>query len=280
MAVTFSRTWQRRWVVAFTVLVLLPSFSVADTPVMPPPQDSPSGNDTVQPKFIWGLIIQFLAGHAFATFFSWTREKLFNGLDMPTILPRDAAVSPPGAARFVPVRKDSPLLQPNTTDTAPTAPIAVSNGQENYQGAYLSLMVLQADGQTLAVRPLSSGFKSGEKFRIRIGTTFDSELTLDNVDPHGTRVHLYPAQKDQAVAISRGVSVILPLEKDGFFQFDQDSGEEHLIVSVRDVRAEGAAISDSPVHREDNAQGTGLLQQVAPGKFAAIAETIALQHQP
>ncbi len=279
MAFNLPMTWQRRWVAALTVLVLLPSFSVADTPAIPPPQDSPSGNETVQPKFIWGLIIQFFAGHAFASFFSWTREKLFNGLDMPTILPRDAAVSPPGAARFVPVRKDSTPLQPNTTDTAPTVPITVSNGQENYQGAYLSLMVLQADGKTLVVRPLSAGFKSGEKFRIRIGTTFDSELTLDNVDPHGIREHLYPAQKDQAVAIKKGIPVILPLEPDGFFQFDQDSGEEHLIVSVRDARAQGNAISENLVHREDNAQGTGLLQEVGPGKFAAIAETLALQHR-
>lgn len=32
----------------------------------------------------------------------------------------------------------------------------------------------------------------GERFRIRIGTTFEGDLELDNFDPQGERKCLYP----------------------------------------------------------------------------------------
>ncbi|WP_435627050.1 DUF4384 domain-containing protein [Candidatus Ferrigenium straubiae] len=260
-------------------LFLLPSVLVA--------QDAPPGKDTTessgaeapQPKFIWGILLKFAASKAFEIFFQWTAEKMFQGKAQPLMLPRDAAVTAPGAATLVPAPKGIVFIASRVTDKAPGSPLTVDGGRENYQGAHLALLVLQPDGQTLAVRPVSAGFVSGEKFRIRIGATFEGELTLDNIDPQGERKRLYPSSAEQVVRFRSGTPVILPLEPDSFFQFDEVAGEEKLVISLRDPRAQGEAAAQTRVHRQENAQGTGLLQEVAPGKYAAIAESVALQHR-
>ncbi len=265
-------------------LLLLPSAAMAAE--APPGQkkakpagEKKAGEETAQPKFIWGILLKFAASKAFEIFFQWTTEKLFQGMAQKSTLTAGEAVTAPGAASLAPAQKGIALIAPSVTDSAPRTPLVVEGGRENYQGAHLALLVLQPDGQTFSVRPVGAGFVSGEKFRIRIGATFEGELTLDNVDPQGVRKRLYPPSAEQVVKIRSGTPVILPLEPDSFFQFDEVAGEEKLVVSLRDPRAQGDAAAQSRVHRQENALGTGLLQEVAPGKYAAIAESIALQHR-
>lgn len=277
-----SSTAARRFMAASLIaLMAVPLHAGAETaPAKTKPAQEEPGAEEAQPKFIWGILVKFAASKAFEIFFDWVSKKMFNGMTLPQYLTRESAVSKPGDAVLAPAQKGgvTPVI-PNVTDKAPAAPLTVENGRENYQGAMLSLLVLQPDGKTLAVRPVSAGFKSGEKFRIRIGATFEGELALDNINPRGERVRLYPADSGQVVRIKRGAPVILPLEPDSFFQFDEEAGEERLVVSLRDPRAQGDAAAQSQVHRQENVQGTGLLQEVAAGKFAAIAEAIALQHK-
>ncbi len=283
MSLFSSSVWRRRMAAGMTALLLLPSVTMAGTSPgqkkTEPAGERAAGEETAQPKFIWGILLKFAASKAFEIFFQWTTEKMFQGKAQPSMLPRDAAVTAPGAATLAPAQKGIALIAPRVTDSAPDIPLVVEGGRENYQGAHLSLLVLQPDGQTFAVRPVSAGFVSGEKFRIRIGATFEGELTLDNIDPQGERKHLYPSNPEQVVKIRSGTPVILPLEPDSFFQFDEVAGEEKLVISLRDPRAQGEAAAQTRVHRQENAQGTGLLQEVAPGKYAAIAESIALQHR-
>jgi hypothetical protein len=275
-----SSTWRHRMAAGMTAFLLLPSVSSAEAPVSQGKSETAdSGSEEPQPKFIWGILIKFAASKAFEIFSEWSAKQLFQGMAQPLMMPRGAAVSPPGAAMLAPVQKGAAPIMPNVTDSAPADPLVVENGKENYQGALLSLLVLQPDGQSYAVRPIGNGFKSGEKFRIRIGATFDGELALDNINPQGERSRLYPANEQQIVKIKSGMPVILPLDNDSFFQFDDVAGEEKLVVTLRDPRAQGNAVAQSVVHREENAQGTGLLQEVAAGKYAVIAESIALQHR-
>lgn len=275
--------WRRRMALGLIALLAVPSVAMAKAPPAQektkPASEKQAAEEAVQPKFIWGILIKFAASKAFEIFFQWTVEKMFQGLVQPAMLPRSAAVTAPGAATLAPAPKGIALIAPGVTDSAPRTALTVEDGQENYQGAHLSLLVLQPGGQTFAVRPISAGFMSGEKFRIRIGATFEGDLTLDNIDPQGGRKRLYPASAEQVVRIKSGTPVILPLEPDSFFQFDDVVGEEKLVVSLRDPRAQGKAAAQTNVHRQENAQGTGLLQEVAPGKFAAIAESITLQHR-
>ena len=281
----FSSAAGRRYMAgSMMALLLLPIFARADTPAIPEKKATAGkeagGEEAVQPKFIWGILIKFVATKAFDMFFDWAGKRMFHGMTLTSFLTRETAVTAPGDATLEPVQKGgvTPII-PNVTDSAPSTPVKVENGKENYQGALLSLLVLQADGETLAVRPVSAGFKSGEKFRIRIGSTFGGDFSLDNINPHGERSRLYPADSGQVVRIKPGVPVILPLEKDSFFQFDSDTGEEKLVVTLRDPRAQGATAAQAMVHRQESEQGTGLLQEVAAGKFASIAETIPLQHR-
>lgn len=282
MGLHFSSAWRRRAAAALAALLLPPAALAGVAPgqerAEPASAEAP-GEESAQPKFIWGILLKFAASKAFEIFFQWTVEKMFQGMTPSSLLPRDAAVNAPGAATLAPAQKGIALMAPGVTDRAPDVPLAVKDGRENYQGVHLSLLVLQPDGQTFAVRPLSSGFVSGEKFRIRIGATFEGDLALDNIDPQGARKRLYPSSTEQVVRIRSGTPVILPLEPDSFFQFDEVAGEEQLIVSLRDPRAQGEAAAQTSVHRQEHAQGTGLLQEVAPGKYAAIAESIALQHR-
>ena len=278
-----SSTWRRNVAVGMMALFLLPSVSKADTPAIEKNTETDNtesgGQEAAQPKFIWGILLKFAASKAFEIFFEWAGQKMMLGMAQPLTLAREAAVSAPGAAMLAPTRKSAAPIVPNVVDSAPPAPLVVKNGKENYQGVLLALLVLQPDGQSLVVRPVSAGFKSGEKFRIRIGSTFDGELSLDNINPQLERSRLYPAHAEQIVKIKSGIPVILPLDKDSFFQFDDVAGEEKLVITMRDPRAQGNAAAQSLVHRQENVQGTGLLQEVAAGKYAVIAETIALQHR-
>lgn len=284
MTILSSSAWKRHMAVGIVALLLLPSFSSA---VTPPNQgktktaDKKLGNEeTQQPKFIWGILIKYVASQVSDMFTEWVKEKINQGIERVMTIALGDAVSPPGAATLGrPTRKDASQVEPNITDIAPSVPLVVANGKENYQGVFLSLLVLQPDGQSFTVRPISAGFKSGEKFRIRMGATFNGELSIDNVNPHKERSHLYPDRSDQVVKIKSGTPVILPLEKDSFFQFDDDAGEENLIITLRDPRAQGDAAAQSLVHRQENEQGTGLLQEVTAGKYPAIAESIAFQHR-
>jgi hypothetical protein len=282
MAFFSSSAWRRHTAIGMIALLLLPSITKAADipPTKGKTETASSGVEEPQPKFIWGILIKFAATKAFEVFSEWAAKKVFSGMTLPSFMPRSAAVSAPGAAVLAPAQKGGvmPIL-PNVTDKAPSAPLIVQNGKENYQGAVLSLLVLQPDGETLAVRPLSEGFKSGEKFRIRIGATFEGDLSFDNINPQGERSRLYPANAEQIVKIKRGTPVILPLEKDSFFEFDDVPGEEKLVVTLRDPRATGDAVAQSVVNRQEDKLGTELLQEVGAGKFAAIAESIAFQHR-
>lgn len=275
----FSSAWRRPLAAGMLALFLLPS--VATAAEAPPDKDAAEspGAEAPQPKFIWGILIKFAASKAFEIFSEWAFKNMFQGMASSLTFTRDAAVSAPGAAALAPAQKSAVPIVPNITDSAPAAPLVAESGRENYQGVHLALLVLQPDGQMFKVRPISEGFKSGEKFRIRLGATFDGELSLDNINPQGKRERLYPANAEQVVKIRNSTPVILPLDKDSYFEFDDVAGEEKLVITLRDPRAQGEAIAQAPVHRQENAQGTGLLQEVATGKYAAIAESIALQHR-
>jgi len=269
-----SLAWRRPLAAGMLAMLLLPSISGADIP-----QDTAAqGAEAPQPKFVWGILIKFAATKAFEMFSEWAVKNMFQNLASPLMFARGAAVSPPGAGVIGFAQKGIDIT-PNITDSAPSAPLLADNGRENYQGAHLALLILQPDGQTYKVRPISEGFKSGEKFRLRLGATFDGELSVDNIDPQGKRGRLYPPDDSQVVKIRSAVPVILPLDKDSYFEFDNVAGEEQLVITLREPRAQGQAAAQAPVHRQESATGTGLLQEVAAGKYAAIAESIALKHQ-
>lgn len=149
--------------------------------------------------------------------------------------------------------------------------------QLNYQGMQASLVVLDAHGQA-QVRPLSDTLMPGERFKIRITPTFSALASIERVvgDPwYGRRAgQLYPGE-GMSVQMHAGETVLIPLEPEQFFVFDQWRNER-LLLQVRHARAQGEARSTQPTYRQDNPGGSSYLQLIPEGSFAAIEQLIAV----
>jgi hypothetical protein len=262
--------------------VVLAQQQAEQAPVTPPPAAAEDGQQ-VQPRFIWGLLINVLLSKlgsaAWNVFADWLAKSLKTTveqrLNLITPVPVD---SPWGALKF----RSSNALAARGADIVvadPPAPLSVNNGRENYQGAHIALLMVKDDGTPLAFRGVTEGFKSGESFRLRVVSTFDSELVIENINPNGERRQIYPAQRDQVVAIPAGKEVLVPLSRDDRFRFGGTTGREQLIVRLADPRAVAAQASQNRVNRKDVDYGSNFLQEVAPGTYPMIEQSIELQHQ-
>lgn len=240
---------------------------------------APAKDDEVQPRFIWGLLIQVaiskLASASFDMFTVWLQNRV------PTVTDRSA---PPNVAADsgaeIRARSSGAVAERASESVAgnPPAPLVVDRGRENYQGVHVALVATSADGKEFAYRPISGGFRTGERFKLRVVSTFGGELTLENVNPRGERRHIYPARSDYVVALHPGRETFLPLGRDEFFQFTKATGREQLIVNLADPRAVGAAASREQVYRQDQQYGSNFLQQVGPDSYPRLSQPIDLVH--
>jgi hypothetical protein len=236
-------------------------------------------DEDVQPRFIWGLLINValskLAGQGWDWFSNWLFKSTPNvtGRSGPPNLAADSGAQ---------VRtRSSGAVSERTADAVagnPATPISVDGGKENYQGVHVALVVASADGKQFDLRPVTAGFKTGERFKVRVVSTFAGELTLENINPGGERKHIYPAKADYVVALQPGRETFLPLGKDEYFQFTKATGKEQLVVNLADPRAVGANASRHQVYRQDVKYGSNFLQQVAPNTYPHISQAIELNH--
>jgi hypothetical protein len=108
--------------------------------------------------------------------------------------------------------------------------------------------------------------------------TFGGLLVIENINPRGERRQIYPASTSQVVILQAGGDTLLPLGSDQFFEFANATGEEQLVITLRDPRAVGNAASREKVHRKDEEFGTHFVQEVTRGAYPVISESIRLQH--
>ena len=80
------------------------------------------------------------------------------------------------------------------------------------------------------------------------------------------------------VVVQPGADTLLPLGKDQFFEFARATGEEQLVITLRDPQASGAKISKYEVHRKDEEYGSNFVQQVDRDSYPFISQSIRLQH--
>ena len=78
--------------------------------------------------------------------------------------------------------------------------------------------------------------------------------------------------------IQAGADTLLPLEANQFFEFAKTTGDEQLVVTIRDPRAKGDAASREAVHRKDQEYGSDFLQEVGKDSYPVISQAIHLQH--
>jgi hypothetical protein len=252
----------------------------------------------VEPKFIWGVIIvKYVAGQALSMFSQWMVAKM-NEKYGTNISSASYSATAGDLARLAIAHyrqsKDTtggamiaanPMLAPVglkeaqvTTSAAPTAPLKLTDGTANYEGIHIAIVGADRDGTIRELRSVKAGFRTGERFKLRAMATFGGLLVIENINPRGERRQIYPASTSEVVMLQAGGDTLLPLGTDQFFEFANTTGEEQLVITLRDPRAVGNAASREKVHRQDEEYGTHFLQEAAKGVFPVISESIRLQH--
>jgi hypothetical protein len=246
----------------------------------PPPTGQPP---QVEPKFIWGLLINLaigqLASMAFSPFKDWLAKKMVSGLENGLLSGAARLLSKDSGARIVDAKSPGILSKDavNTTTQAPTTPLSVASGKENYQAAQVSVGVADPDGK-LTFRPISQGFRTGERIKLHVIATFNGLMMIENINPKRERKQIYPAERTKVVEIQAGKETLIPLGDDQYFEFTKATGEEQLVITLRDPRAEGAAKSTVKVNRKDERYGSQFVQEVKPNTYPSLTEAIKLVH--
>ncbi|MGE5467095.1 MAG: DUF4384 domain-containing protein [Ignavibacteria bacterium] len=248
------------------------------------PAAEPNGDDEMKPRFIWGVLLNIALKYALSAFGNYLLGKLTEQITPDTIIsmlersktakitplahlaPREYAAREAGAAE-------------NAVAGVPAKPLTLENGRENYQAVHVALMNFDRAGNPQGFHPVTQGFATGERFKLRVLPTFDGILVIDNINPRNERRQIYPPQSDNVVAIKAGVEIVIPLDRDQYFEFTGDAGDEQLVVTVRDPRAFGAAASAAPVTRKDENNGSNFMQEVSPDTYPVISQSLHLGHQ-
>lgn len=243
-------------------------------------------SEEVQPKFfVWGLLLNVAFKFAMGVFTEWRQNKLTNDLTNPINYKKlllNAAtaglVSTAGGGVGAMFGFKSVGATENTVADLPTRPIELQNGQPNYQGAHVAIVAFDRAGTVTGLRPVTGGFRTGDRIKIKVLPTFDSLVVIENINPQGKRQQIYPSA-DQAIALKAGTEVLLPLRADQFFEFAGVTGDEQLVITLRDPRAAGAAESKAEVSRKDEDNGSSFVQELAPGTYPVIAQSLKLRHE-
>src|SRR5512135_2637541 len=155
--------------------------------------------------------------------------------------------------------KKTPVLIP-ASGVAPAA-LHDKRAQLSYHGVHFAVAVLEADGRHLALRPFNKGFRSGERFKLRVVSTFNGFVQVENINPKWERKQIFPAAPDRRVTLLAGEEILIPEGRDQYFEFAQTKGEEQLVVTVQDERATEKTVSHSRVYRQDRGYGSNFIQQ-------------------
>ncbi|HYL89206.1 MAG TPA: hypothetical protein VEU32_10630 [Burkholderiales bacterium] len=160
----------------------------------------------------------------------------------------------------------------------PATPLQDVGGDVNYQGVHIAIVGAERDGTITELRPVMAGFRTGERFKLRAVSTFGGLLVIENINPRGERRRIYPTDPGAVVVLQPGADTLIPLGKDELFEFARYTGEEQLVISLRDPRAIGDAASKQKVYRQDEEYGSHFVQEVSKGTYPAITESIRQQH--
>ena len=261
-----------------SALALASTGYAQQTPSQPPSEEDAQ----VQPRFIWGIVLNFalskLGSYIWNVFAGWLENRLTGGLGATTNH-LVSSLATPESGRVRP--RSSSALAARGADVVvgdPQSPLQISGGRENVQGVHMAPLVVQPDDKTASFRPVSAGFVTGERFKLRVVSTFDGELAVENINPRGERRQIYPPQGSNIVAIPAGREVILPLARDDYFQFTGATGREQLVINVADPRAVGSQASQNRINRQDVTYGSNFVQEVAPNTYPLISQAVELQH--
>ncbi|HEX5392909.1 MAG TPA: hypothetical protein VFW68_06505 [Rhodocyclaceae bacterium] len=254
----------------------------------PAPQVAVASDEEYQPKFIWGILINIAVKYAITAFTSYMIGKLTDKLtpdavagmvDRSKLSARIKPLAEAVASGIITLAMKEGPVPENTVAGVPTTPIKVENGRENYQAVHVALLNFDRQGNALSFHPVTDGFTTGQRFKLRVLPTFDGLLTIDNINPRSERKQIYPPAASDVVQIKAGQEILLPLGKDDYFEFAGATGDDQLVVTVRDPRAFGAAASTKVVTRKDENNGSNFMQELDPNTYPVISQSLHFQHR-
>jgi len=284
-------------------ILLWSQLAPAQAPAASPqaaPQNSADEAVDVEPKFIWGILIKFIAGQAFSAFTGWVANKIAGHVTTALDTHSDALVGAGVSLASLAIQKlraksdtsggafvarnptsdevSSKDVAPNTLGP-PATPLAVGgDGSPNFQGMNVAIVGVGADGNIDSFRAVKEGFRTGQRFKLHVLATFGGPLVIENINPRGERKQIYPPERNSVIMLQAGNETLLPLGKNEYFQFTNASGDEQLVITLRDARAVGDARSKAVVYRKDENYGSNFVQEVTRTTYPSISEAIHLQH--
>jgi hypothetical protein len=243
-----------------------------------------SADDEVKPKIIWGILIKLASDYVLQIFTDYLKDRISSDLSPDSIL---KMLLNNQSASIVPLTSIVPALfgaksaagAENTVEGTPSTPLRVDQGRENYQAVHVSLIKFDRAGKALGFSPLGSVFTTGDRFKLQVLPTFDGVLSIDNINPRHEQRQIYPPRADDVLSIKRGIEILVPLGKDQYFEFAGATGEEQLLLTVRDPRSFGPGAAKATVTRRDEPNGSDFLQEVAAHEYPVISQTIRFQHK-
>lgn len=267
---------------ALALFALAPIARAADQPA-PQKTAEGAGPEEFEPKFIWGLLLNIAFKMAMSAFSEWLSNKLSKDLESSPVLRKILLNSV--EALIVPLASASPFgaksagAPENAVPGEPNAPVKVENGRENYQGVHVALVGFDRAGKVIGLKPVTAGFATGERFKLKVLPTFDGMLVIENINPRGERKQIFPPDPSTVVSVKRGLEVFVPMREDAFFEFTGPSGDEQLIVTIRDPRAFGTAASTAVANRKDDGYGSSFVQETPAGTYPVISQSLKLTHR-
>jgi len=256
--------------------------SALQTPAQPAAGDVSA--DDMQPKFSWGLLISYAANKIGSAFISWAFEKLTTkltaqALERIHLNGKSASIVPlDSLGTHAAFGAKSAGAAENAVAGEPSGTLKISAGRENYQGVHVAMIDFDRAGKGLGFHPLTAGFRSGERFKLRVLPTFDGLLVIENINPKGERRQIYPPKQGDVTIIKAGIEIMIPLGKEQYFEFTGATGDEQLVVTIRDPRAFGKGASTAIVNRRDENNGSNFLQEVQADTYPLISQGIRLRH--
>lgn len=277
-----------------------------------PAKHSTQAKPQVEEKVaIWGILLNIVVQSAMSAFKTWLFNRLTGGMGQPSetagtpsfSAPNSVAATGSGPQTVGDYKKGMKRAAISTIDdfvathmnrmldsmfssksaepvvAQPTTPLAVQDGKPNYQGVHIAIVGADRDGKLTGFRAVNEGFRTGERFKLRVVATFDGMLTITNINPNDERKQIYPPASRSVVSLKAGEETFIPLGADEFFEFAGAKGTEQLVVTLVDPRALDGKASKQKVFREDQPYGSNFVQEVSPDTYPAISQAISLLHQ-
>lgn len=248
---------------------------------VPPPPAPPQGQE-YEPKFIWGLLLNIAFKFAMSAFSEWLANKITNDLTNPSAMQKillnaaHATIVP--LADAAPFGSKSAGAPANAVPGEPAKPVSVENGRENFQGVHVAIVGFGRNGAATGIRPVTAGFRSGDRIKLKVLPTFDGLLVIDNINPKGEKQQIYPPRASDVVRLKAGEEVLIPLARDEYFEFAGVTGDEQLVITLRDPRAFAGKESTVAPNRKDEGNGSSFVQETPGGTYPVIAQALRLQH--